>query len=263
MRASIRPVRSRLLFVLNLALLAACADRPTGPSSALCEVKLTRVATLGPDAGSNGPQVFSPVARSARGHFYVAGTFTEGAISVFDSAGVYLRSFGRKGKGPGENGSTDDIRMRGDTLFVRDRNNSRISLYLVPGGECLKSITMPRCTLFTLRGAGGMVVVHEPRDSQYVTVEVRNTADSATHSFAVSNAATASEGRGVAFVEDVDGQSIWLAFGGQYLFERYSYEGERLDTIASQFSWFVPPDIVMQNVQKYDTLTAVQDLAPG
>ena len=51
-------------------------------------------------------------------------------VRVFDSAGVYLRTLGRRGEGPGEFGSAEAIALLPDgRLAVRDPGNQRIEVF--------------------------------------------------------------------------------------------------------------------------------------
>ena len=54
-------------------------------------------------------------------------------IIVLDSAGRLLRVFGREGSGPGELRYPDTIVLRGDTVFVANRPNGRLELFLTDG----------------------------------------------------------------------------------------------------------------------------------
>ena len=57
-------------------------------------------------------------------------------IRVFDSAGVYLRTLGRRGEGPGEFGSAEAIALLPDgRLVVRDPGNQRIEVFGPGGGR--------------------------------------------------------------------------------------------------------------------------------
>lgn len=59
--------------------------------------------------------------------------FGKMSILAFDSAGKYVRSFGRKGEGPGEFESPTIVAVSGDTLVVFDRNHLRTTRFRTDG----------------------------------------------------------------------------------------------------------------------------------
>jgi hypothetical protein len=69
------------------------------------------------------------------GRVYVADTHTTD-VRVFDSAGVYVRSLGRKGRGPGEFIWPFGLTWQNDsTLWVLDMANGRYSVYDTSGAH--------------------------------------------------------------------------------------------------------------------------------
>jgi hypothetical protein len=55
------------------------------------------------------------------------------SIRVYDAPGRLVSDFGRSGQGPGEFGVVSSIRVRGDTLLVHDRRNTRLTLFRMDG----------------------------------------------------------------------------------------------------------------------------------
>jgi len=104
----------------------------------------------------------------------VVGQPSEALFRIFDSTGHFVRTLGRSGQGPGEFSRIADFGHVGDTLFVVDHRNRRLSLFrgakaepqaiqlpilLVPNGG------YPRL-LALLRGGGAISeVTREVRDS--------------------------------------------------------------------------------------------------
>jgi hypothetical protein len=73
------------------------------------------------------------------GSVYVADAgFTD--ISLFDSAGVHIRTIGREGSGPGEFRRLTNIGLLGDTLWALDNTARRASLF-APDGTVLATIS--------------------------------------------------------------------------------------------------------------------------
>lgn len=65
----------------------------------------------------------------------------EATIRVFDSTGRFLRNIGRRGNGPGEFQDVSRLGWSGDTLWVSDYQQSRISMFS-QSGELLNSMTI-------------------------------------------------------------------------------------------------------------------------
>lgn len=87
-----------------------------------CEASLEHVVTLGDREGPGRVMIPTAMARDRNGRYYVAhadGGRGASRIWVFDSAGAFVRTIGRRGEGPGEYGSITRIRFRpGDTLEI-------------------------------------------------------------------------------------------------------------------------------------------------
>ncbi|MFZ1508435.1 MAG: hypothetical protein WAV74_16795, partial [Anaerolineae bacterium] len=68
----------------------------------------------------------------AAGNVYVADTGNH-RVQVFTAAGVFLRTFGRLGRGQGEFYNPRSIAVRGDRVYVADTNNSRVQVFTLQG----------------------------------------------------------------------------------------------------------------------------------
>jgi hypothetical protein len=73
---------------------------------------------------------------------YYVGDAGNNRIAVFDPQGVYLRSFGRTGDGPGEFRSLEVLWLAGDTLSVFDYSNQRTT-HLRTDGTPLEILHSP------------------------------------------------------------------------------------------------------------------------
>jgi hypothetical protein len=126
---------ARLAAVLALAACsqgeAADAAAADAPALAVQGWTLEPAALVGgPDAGEE-EQLYTvtSVAEDAEGRFYVA-NFGDKRILVFDSAGTYLRTIGRGGRGPGEFTAPRAVAPVGDDgLLVLDLVPGRISRF--------------------------------------------------------------------------------------------------------------------------------------
>lgn len=94
--------------------------------------RLVEERTIAPEEGSPG-QIGSPntLVADAAGNAYLmqSGPTT---IKVYDATGAWVRDIGRQGDGPGEfqNGM---FGIFGDTLFVQDPNNQRLTTFTTTG----------------------------------------------------------------------------------------------------------------------------------
>lgn len=105
-------------------------DALTGGPSRLVERIVIGLFERGPEDWFGQ---ISAIAVDRLGRVYVADTYITD-VRVFDSAGVYVRSLGRKGRGPGEFLWPDGLTWQNDsTLWVLDDANGRYSVYDTSG----------------------------------------------------------------------------------------------------------------------------------
>src|SRR5262249_2768382 len=148
-----------------------------------------------------------------------------------------------------------------DTLFIFDVLSRKLSRYL-NDGRLLGSFAFPGRTAFAPRTKGGYALIANPREKAAPRLEVRSPADSTIDSFTVSNDVFASVDqpwKAGAKLNDIDGQSMWLTFSGEYLLERYDYNGTKLNTIKQELSWFPPRRVFQKDMTRYDTLAGISD----
>lgn len=109
----------------------------------------------------------SSICMDQRGYFYVVDT-GNGRIAVFDPQGSFVRSFGRKGNGPGEFQSMYLLHFFEDVLSIHDSQNLRTTRYKTDG-TLLEVVSDPkkRSRLQRLHRASGDRFVYELyRDSE-------------------------------------------------------------------------------------------------
>ncbi len=103
--------------------------------------RLDRAVVIPGDGGSSF--VLSDIADltvSRRGDVFVADRLDQ-TVAVFDARGRFLRSFGRRGAGPGEFGGLRALGWLGDTLVTIDRPRYRVSLWS-SAGRLLRDVTV-------------------------------------------------------------------------------------------------------------------------
>ena len=125
------PDRSWTPGCLILLLLAGCEGTRTSEATVDEAPRLTlheelRIGSAhDPDSGFTR---IGPIAVDADGTAYVAET-GESEIRVYDERGRRVRTIGRKGEGPGEFRSISGLGLLGDTLWVGDASNRRVTLF--------------------------------------------------------------------------------------------------------------------------------------
>ena len=118
------------LFVAAPPLLA---QAPRGPSAARVLVRINGM--------NNDFSRFGPIPASASGHLAVAQP-QDGTVLVFAADGRQLATVGRKGGGPGEFRGINQLGWSGDTLWVADYSNNRLTL-IGPTGRIAREIALP------------------------------------------------------------------------------------------------------------------------
>jgi hypothetical protein len=113
-------------------LVAATAGVPTlaAQSWILSAQPIVRIGTEG-DARTEFSRIVG-VVRLPSGDIAIADA-TSSNVRIFTAAGAYLRGFGRRGQGPGEFVAMGRLIAAGDTLFIPDFANKRITPFLSDG----------------------------------------------------------------------------------------------------------------------------------
>lgn len=131
MISSVRPLLLTCLVIAVTACFGAAEESPrrlTGALEDMDTVNLTEEVVIGDRKGTVLRQPGTPVVDN-EGRVYVpdAGYYS---VRVFSPNGDFLAEVGRRGEGPGEFQSMNDTVVgAGDSLFVYDRINARISVF--------------------------------------------------------------------------------------------------------------------------------------
>jgi len=99
-----------------------------GPTCVPCRIDVAREAVLGDDAAGIVGQQFT-IHRDAHGRYLVSHLENADEIVVFDSRGRFLRTVGRRGRGPGEFRGINWITGSDSAVFVFDGLNQTITQY--------------------------------------------------------------------------------------------------------------------------------------
>jgi hypothetical protein len=158
-RVGLHPVKSRrrpaaLLLVLSCALLACgdrASDRGPGDTPAVWEAGSDPLVIGSASSAFPGDLYgIMGVAQLSDGRVVVADRAQR--LVVFDSGGSYLNTIGRSGSGPGEFTAIALLnRVQGDSLFVYDGRQFRVSLFTA-GGELARTFQIRAPRPFRVRG---------------------------------------------------------------------------------------------------------------
>jgi hypothetical protein len=214
-----------------------------GATCRTCRIELDKSVTLRPPKGQAGYSMWSRVVRDSKGQIYVANE-GQSDMEVYDSTGVYLKSIGRRGQGPGEYGVISSLSvLPGDTLLVGDRVNRRLTL-VSPAGRAVRTTPFQFSTrrLIPRPGNGYLAnaTINTP-DQIGLPLHMIDSEGVITKSFGVDTAIYRPDlaimhSRPIAFF----GATLWTSYASQYVLEAFDTSGRRVTVIERKADWFKP-----------------------
>ena len=240
-----------LATVLLLTPLGACDRGDPGPpdsSSLPYRIEVEPVATL----GSPGDSLLLDwsVVLAANGSFIAAGRLpTRGAFALYDLEGRQVRSVEAFGGGPGEFAYPRPSAGPGDSLWIQDTGNQRVSV-LGGDGSVVRAFPL-RGEVAAIMAAGpGTVLVagtmlpegttkEDVEDGSWPYLHVIDRHGAVLRSFLPRDAALGGLGHRIVAAA---GDRVWVATMHRPTLEEWSLEGERLRTIDRDVDWFPPWD---------------------
>jgi len=133
--------------------------------------------TIGKDTGDTN-YMFSGLQHTQvdEEEYMVAADWKETLIKVYDKNGKHLRSFGRKGQGPGEIGLPFYLGIfQGNKIVINDQTNGKFIIYSREG-ELLKEIPMGKyrfITRFKVDSDGNFYAISRTVDEAKITFELK------------------------------------------------------------------------------------------
>jgi hypothetical protein len=106
----------------------------SNPESTTSNFSLSEDLSIGVKSGDEN-YMFSEVSRVAvdfEGTIYIQDE-KEGCIKIFDQHGTFIKSFGKKGQGPGEIQSYGRMSLSEDSLAIMDVSNARLTFFSKDG----------------------------------------------------------------------------------------------------------------------------------
>ena len=119
-----RHMTGAVVALVSLAVLSA-AQKARGPGVGQSKAVEVLVAASTADEACLG----RPVALALDGEFLYVCDAQDCMVKIFSKDGGFLRSVGRKGRGPGELSFPSGVSVLGDRMFVADKSNFRIQVF--------------------------------------------------------------------------------------------------------------------------------------
>lgn len=234
--------------VLIVLIVLACEKRAGDDAGRCggCSISAIRGTTMGE---LEGPASFlgdPPARQDSRGRFYFAGNMA-GGVQVFDSAGSYLRTIGRRGPGPGEFEIISAIAIdRADTVYVFDERYRRVTV-ISPDHEMVRIAKVPAVPpssshAFLPDGKfviGSMLLTREHVGYPLHVLD---------RDFAIERSFGADSGAFLvkdqlkyarAVTAGPDGE-VWSAHLLDYVLEQWGRDGKKIREIRPEVDWFPP-----------------------
>lgn len=215
---------------------------------ARCTIMLDHVATLGDREGPGTVTLTSVIARDSRGRYYTSHSEIPGLVLVFDSTGSFLKSIGRKGKGPGEYGSVMAIEIGpADTLHFFDNDPPRWTV--LDSGYNVVRVTALEVHGIEPRGA---LVYDNSLSVINATIPSPDRVGFPLHLLEADGVLGRSFGaESPIFRPDVpyllfrwlaksDIRKVWATHYSQYVIELWDLNGAQLQRIVRRAQWFRP-----------------------
>ena len=222
-----------------------------------CGIRATHLVRLGdrdlPGAIESDVAI---AARDGRGRFYVTEAYGT-RIKVFDPAGRFLRTIGRKGAGPGEFQDIGTIKVvGGDSLFVFDNGNLRYtvldSAYAVAAESPLQIPPYIEAAVFE---GGGIVLASPVRTPERVGLPLHYLGRDGRvkRSFGSDRPNYRSDipyidARGISKAPE---GRVWSAYRNQYVIELWDTAGQHLLDVRRAVDWF-PSGLRRVDVDPHD-----------
>lgn len=239
---------------------SACSRETVVDSPA--RIELTRgIALRG--SGDTVDLTGSPPAIASNGAFFVSRVAAiHGTMATYDASGRLVRVFGRLGSGPGEVGGSRGLSMisgagigRGDSIYVADNGNGRMSVYSPPpGAEFVRSFPVGRSVMGVVPTADGLLAgpaVVSPvllSDGKQTRTGIRPPMVGLPPRLLSWDAVPVAEfgprfaqsqaREGMGAFAPADSGRIWYANGVRYEIKLVGRDGKTVRTLARNVSWF-------------------------
>jgi hypothetical protein len=219
------------------------SSKPTCPT---CRIRMERVVSFGDDDGE-GFIADRPYAirRDSRGRYYTIGRFKSDRVpAVYDSTGKFLRHIGRVGRGPGEFLGASAMLIQGDSLFVFDSGNRRLTV-LSPSYEPVRSAPIP-WTASAAFANRDIVLNAEVADRVRISLVLHHIDRVGNYigSFGDPKVrVTLKERPAVRWLASARTGGVWSVWASKrYVIRKWNIDGTKVMELSRDASWFQPYD---------------------
>jgi hypothetical protein len=213
------------------------------PSCSSCQIVVERELSMG---GVEGPGIgqFFHVARDSLGRFFVSNEDVPDEIGVYDSTGTYLQTLGRQGEGPGEWLLVRDISAVGGFLIVSDLMNARetvLDLHL----NVIRTAPLvgdPLSLAFLSDSTKvANILIYSPERVGY-PLHTIDAGGRITASFGYGGGVFRRDSESTAWrrLSTSSDGTVWSGHARQYVIEKWTITGERIQTVERSVDWFPP-----------------------
>jgi|GEM_PF-658226 len=208
-------------------------------------LRLVPELTIGKESDSEDAMIFT--LRGFRvddhGTIYVLDDKVD-RIKVYGPDGAHLRTFGRKGQGPGEFGTLNRIDMTAEgNLYLQDLGNNRVAVYS-PDGECLRETPLTKWRPFGLvpdsRGFAYGDVLDMERGIAHILLKLDRNNEKVATAATLTILSNPSESMApveffrIIYQVDREDRLIW-ASTGEYVFHVVDADGKPVKTIERDY----------------------------
>lgn len=214
---------------------------PEGTSS--CAITLERLAEIGGTDEASTLTPFSSVTWAPDlKEYLVAPTYENGRVAAFSEAGAFLKTFGKRGKGPGEFSNIRALRaMRGDSVVVLDAT----SLIQTTTADHFvrRAATTPRVFGFLALPDGRLILNNnDGRQAPLVLLEGADARYRPVRTFGTAEPDDRVMGRVAALANGANG-TFWWAFPNRLEISQWDTGGRALRVFRLSAAWFTPWDV--------------------
>jgi hypothetical protein len=257
-RRSFLMISLSICFTLSILALAQTPPREIVVTSDItcptCQIVVDKITSIGVDVDSLDLSFLllsSGLIQRGDGTYYVAPVGQTIGVYEFDSSGHCIRRIGGPGNGPGEYGMVGCITLGlNDSLYVFDWSPWRMSVFS-PEGLFIRSVALPLRVEYALTMPNGQILVMGKRSTREyagLPLHLLTSDGQVLHAFGNINPIfdPRDTWRYRRYISVSNSGTVWSSPEYRYQVEKWSLNGQLIETIIRDASWFPPRDPVIE-----------------